>query len=99
MNSKHLEAALAVVKDIFGESTEPETIKKFKAVEDALTRADEEETKLVGKYHDLAKDYKELILGTGTKTPPDNIVPEKPKSLEERLADAFEQARQKATQA
>ena len=88
---------LDTVREIFGESTDPETIKKFKAVEEAVNTADQETTTLTEKYGNLAKEYREAILGTGTHTPPDDkVTPPKPQSFEDALAAAVKAAQPKA---
>ena len=93
--TKCIEELLAKTKELFGESTDPETIKKFKAVEEAATAADQEMTALTEKYGQLARDYRDAILGTGTKTPPEAVTPPTPKTFGDALAEAVKSAQPK----
>lgn len=95
MTEKH-EKALAAIKELFGESTDPEVIKKYADVENSIKEADDEYIALEDKHISLAKDYRDVILNTPTKTPPKDIVPEKPKSFGEALADAIKAAKPQA---
>ena len=93
MNSEHLNEAKKVIADLFGESTDPEVIKKFKTVEEALEASDKENAELLQKHADLAKAYKEAILGTGTKAGPDEVAKsEAPKTLDEMFNQALKAA-------
>lgn len=96
--TKNNEAVLTAVKEIFGESTDPEIIKKFKSVEDAINASDKEMTELLEKHSKLAQDYKDVILGTGTKTPPETIAekPQEPLDFGEALARAINAAKPQA---
>lgn len=93
MNSERLNEAKKVIADLFGESADPEVIKKFKTVEEALEASDKENTELLQKHADLAKAYKEAILGTGTKVAPEAVAQvAAPKTLDEMFNQAFKAA-------
>lgn len=91
MNEK-LEKALAAVKEIFGESTDPETIKKFKVVEDQFNEADQEMNNLTDRYGKLAKEYRDIVLHTDVGKKEDDVLPPKPMTFDEALAEAFKTA-------
>ena len=91
--NKHNEEALAKVREIFGESTDPDVIAKFKEVEDALKASDNEYDELLEKHGKLATAYKSAVLGAGTTQPGDQVSEtQRPKTFDEALDLEFRKA-------
>ena len=89
------EKALNKIREIFGDSTDPDIIAKFKEVEEALNASDEEYNKLLEKHGKLATAYKDVVLGAGTSRPGDDVAKNDiPKTLDEALDEQFRLAKE-----